>query len=66
MNTPGDIEYICNEAGLQRDVLETVSDPTYLAVNEALFRASLLAEQLLETVYPQGRVHLVGMYRKPD
>ena len=51
---------------MQRDLLETVSDPTYLAVNEVLFRASVLAEQLLEAVYPQGRVHLVGMYRKPE
>lgn len=66
MNTPDDVEYICQQAGLQRDLLETVSDPTYLAVNEVLFRASVLAEQLLETVYPQGRVHLVGMYRKPS
>ncbi len=65
MNTPATVEQICVGAGLQRDALETISDPTYLALNEGLFQASILLERVLEAVYPQGRVHLVGRYRKP-
>lgn len=66
MNTPADIEHICNRAGLAHVQLATVSDPTYLALNEVLFQVSMLVERILEAVYPQGRVHLVGVYEKTD
>lgn len=65
MNTPAEVEQLCSAVGLQRQNLQAVSDPTYLAFNELLFQLSITAERLLEVAYPQGRVHLVGMYRKP-
>ncbi|MEL7237185.1 MAG: methyltransferase domain-containing protein [Chloroflexota bacterium] len=64
MNTPDDIERICSAAGLVAEEVHLISDPTYLALNEPLFRLSIVAEQLLEAAYPQGFVHLVGVYRK--
>lgn len=65
MNTPAQVADLCAAAGLQRQVLRTVSDPTYLALNDTLFHLTNAAERLLEAAYPQGRVHLVGMYLKP-
>lgn len=64
MNTPHDVERICASAGLIAERLQTISDPTYLAVNELVFRLSVLVERWLDDIYPQGRVHLVGVYRK--
>jgi SAM-dependent methyltransferase len=64
MNTPNDVERICAGAGLFAERLQTVSDPTYLAVNELAFQLSVLIERWIDNVYPQARVHLVGVYRK--
>ena len=56
-NTPAQIERLAQIAGLERVSLRFVSDPTYLAFNEPLFRLACL----LERVTPrQMRVHLVG------
>ncbi len=64
MNTPHDVERICAGAGLYAERLQTIGDPTYLAVNEIAFQLSLVIESWLDDAYPQGRVHLVGVYRK--
>lgn len=63
-NTFGDIDRMLVTAGLRCEQFEHVGDPTYLAFNEVLFRASLAAEWLIDHVAPTTRVHLVGMYRK--
>jgi SAM-dependent methyltransferase len=65
MNTPQQVSHICEQAGLQQQTQRAISDPTYLALNDTLFHLTNAAERLLEAVYPQGRVHLVGMYNKP-
>jgi hypothetical protein len=65
MNTPFAVENICAAAGLTRENTEIISDPTYLALNEVLFRASVLVENVYTAALPQGGVHLVGVYRKP-
>ncbi len=44
---------------------EHIGDPTYLALNDLMFRAALLAEGLIDRFWHAGRVHLVGSYRKP-
>ena len=64
LNTPWDLERVAMDAGLIAERLQTVGDPTYLAVNELAFQLSIRIERLLEDVYPQSRVHLVGVYRK--
>ncbi|MFZ4814460.1 MAG: methyltransferase domain-containing protein [Phototrophicaceae bacterium] len=63
-NTPNDLQRLCAAAGLTCATLEVVSDPTYLALNEALFWGSIIAERLLARVFPLGFVHLVGDYIK--
>lgn len=63
-NSFGTIDRLAREAGLHNVRFEHIGDPTYLAFNEALFRASLFAERLIDRFAPRTRVHLVGMYAK--
>ncbi len=63
-NSQHDLDRLGAAAGLARERFEFVSDPTYLAFNEALFRASLLIERVIDRPFPAARVHLVGVYRK--
>jgi ubiquinone/menaquinone biosynthesis C-methylase UbiE len=59
-NTADTIRELANHAGLQIVTLKAVADPTYLALNPLMFRASVLTESLL----PAGRgVHLLGDLR---
>jgi len=44
--------------------LDHISDPSYLAFNELLFRVSILIEAALDRFSPKSRVHLVGVYQK--
>jgi ubiquinone/menaquinone biosynthesis C-methylase UbiE len=64
-NTLNDIDRLMRAAGLRRQRFEHVSDPTYLAITEWMFRISVLIENILGRIAPQTRVHLVGMYQKP-
>ena len=50
--------------GFERRRFEYVSDPSYTAFNEALFWASALVERVTDVVWPQSKVHLVGLYQK--
>lgn len=63
-NSFSTIDRLAREAGLHNVRFEHIGDPTYLAFNEALFRASLFAERLIDRFAPRTRVHLVGMYAK--
>jgi SAM-dependent methyltransferase len=63
-NSYHDIDRLLVVAGLRCVRFDHVGDPTYLALNEALFRASLLLEGALDRFWPRGRVHLVGVYQK--
>ncbi|HEX2908845.1 MAG TPA: methyltransferase domain-containing protein [Phototrophicaceae bacterium] len=63
-NSYRDIHRLLTKSGLQSERFEHVSDPSYLAMNEILFRLSILAERVLDAIWPRGRVHLVGLYRK--
>lgn len=65
-NTYRDIDRLLTATGLVCERFAHVGDPTYLAVNEVLFRLSLLAERVIDRFAPDTRVHLVGLYRKPD
>ncbi len=64
-NAPGEIDRMLGSAGLRCERFAHVGDPTYLAFNEALYRASLAAEWLIDRFAPSTRVHLVGQYQKP-
>ena len=63
-NSLGEIDRMLRAAGTICERFEHVGDPTYLAFNEPLFRASLVAERLIDRFAPRTRVHLIGMYRK--
>jgi len=52
-------------AGFHCERFEHVSDPTYLAVNELMFRLATTLEKAIDRFAPDTRVHLVGLYRKP-
>jgi hypothetical protein len=61
-NTPARLAGLAAAAGFTVETLRAIPDPTYLAFNEAFFRASLALEGLL----PEGwGVHLLGVLRKP-
>jgi SAM-dependent methyltransferase len=56
-NTAGAIRTLAASVGLTVDDLRAVPDPTYLAMNRLMFRASVLSERLM----PKGwGVHLLG------
>lgn len=52
-------------AGFRCERFEHLSDPTYLAINDVMFRLSVLVERAIDRFAPNTRVHLVGLYRKP-
>ena len=56
-NTEGAIRSLAERSGLEVATLRAVPDPTYLAFNRFMFRASVMSEGLM----PRGwGVHLVG------
>ncbi len=60
-NTVGDLRALASESGLRVRELRVVADPTYLALNSVMFRASVLSER----VTPRGwGVHLIGDLEK--
>jgi SAM-dependent methyltransferase len=65
-NSYREIERLMKGAGMRCLRFEHVGDPTYLALNELLFRAAVLVERLIDRAWPQSRVHLVGVYEKTD
>lgn len=60
------IERQLTQAGLRCERFEHISDPTYLAINELFFRLSVAVESLIDRFAPRTRVHLVGLYAKPE
>jgi SAM-dependent methyltransferase len=61
-NSNGTIRALAARAGLTVTSLTAVPDPTYLAFNDFMFRASVLTERLL----PRGwGVHLIGDLARP-
>jgi SAM-dependent methyltransferase len=62
-NTRKAIDGYLEPLGFQCAQFEYVSDPTYTAFNDLLFRVSIAVEAVLGRI-PQSRVHLVGLYHK--
>ena len=61
-NTEGAIRVLAERAGLQVGLLRVIPDPTYLAFNGFMFRASVMSEGLM----PRGwGVHLLGDLSRP-
>jgi len=61
-NTASAIRSLARDAGLDVFDLRIVPDPTYLAVNSLMFRASVISERVM----PKGwGVHLLGDLIKP-
>lgn len=63
-NTRRAIDSYLMPLGYQCQRFEYISDPTYTAFNEVLFRLSIVVEQVLDVVWKQSHVHLVGCYQK--
>jgi SAM-dependent methyltransferase len=63
-NAYAEIDRMLNDVGMRCERFAHVGDPTYLAFNELLFRASLAAEWLIDHFAPTARVHVVGLYQK--
>lgn len=63
-NTYRDINHHLNQAGLVCRRFEYVSDPTYVAFNEVFFWLSVMLERVTDIIWPQSKVHLVGLYQK--
>jgi len=62
-NTVEELRSLAGRAGLEVYDLRVVPDPTYLAVNSFMFRASVMSERLM----PKGwGVHLLGDLKRPD
>lgn len=57
-NTPAALADLAGGAGLRMAALHIIPDPTYLAFNQALFRASVALEACLP---PAWGVHLLGV-----
>lgn len=61
-NSEAAIKSLCQQSGLELELLTAVADPTYLAFNQAMFRLMCAFEEKLA----DGRkLHLVGLVRKP-
>lgn len=62
-NTQAAINRYLQPLGFVQRRFEYVSDPTYTAFNDVLFYLTIGVEGVLNTVFPQGKVHLVGLYQ---
>jgi hypothetical protein len=60
-NTIATLTALAEAADLKVADLIVIPDPTYLAMNGAMFRASMLAERLLP---PGWGIHLVGDFAR--
>ncbi|HET7419438.1 MAG TPA: methyltransferase domain-containing protein [Candidatus Dormibacteraeota bacterium] len=61
-NTVDAVRALAGQSGLQIYDLRVVPDPTYLAVNTLMFRASVMSERLMPKAWG---VHLLGDLTKP-
>lgn len=63
-NTRRAIDGYMKRLGCECQRFEYISDPSYTAFNEITFWASVLVERITDAVWPQSKVHLVGLYQK--
>jgi SAM-dependent methyltransferase len=65
LNTIARIESLLTRLGFQREGLILNGDPTYVGLNEPLFKAACFVERILDLQWFRGaRAHIIGMYRK--
>jgi SAM-dependent methyltransferase len=63
-NSRRSIERYLTPLGFERRRFEYVSDPSYTAFNEVFFWLSVAVERVTDVIWPQSKVHLVGLYQK--
>ena len=64
-NSTGVIHRTLSPLGFDRERIVLNGDPSYIAVNEPLFRLGVLLESLYDLApLRRARVHLIGLYRK--
>ena len=61
-NTAADLADLASSAGMRLTHLQAIPDPTYMAINPALFRLSCWLESRLPA---ERHIHLVGVAEKP-
>jgi ubiquinone/menaquinone biosynthesis C-methylase UbiE len=65
LNTVRRIGSLLSEEGFERERLIVNGDPTYIAVNEPMFRFACFVERIHDiSLLQRARVHLIGAYRK--
>jgi SAM-dependent methyltransferase len=62
-NTPARLRALAAETGFNVASLRTISDPTYLAFNDAFYRLSLWVERFLPR---QAHIHILGDFARGD
>lgn len=62
-NTPRALTRLAEQTGFSIVALDTIADPTYLAFNQTLFTLMCALDNWLPA---DRRIHIVGVFRKPD
>jgi SAM-dependent methyltransferase len=64
-NNPSRVDRTLRSIGFRPEVVVVNGDPTYIALNRALFRLGVALERIYDLEpLRQARVHLIGVYRK--
>ncbi len=66
INSPRRIRKILSAAGFQQKNLILNGDPSYISFNNFLFKTACLGEKIIAKIFPSAKVHLVGVFRKPE
>jgi len=63
-NTRKSIDRYLSPLNMRCVRFEYVSDPSYTAFNEVFFWLSVMIERMTDMIWPQSKVHIVGLYQK--
>lgn len=59
------IESLFSTVGLRRERLILNGDPTYVVLNEPLFKVACFVEHIFDLrPFRRARAHIIGVYRK--
>ena len=64
LNSPSKIEKLFKQNGFKKERLIFNGDPSYISFGPITFRLAVLLEQLLDKVFPKGKVHIIGVYKR--
>lgn len=64
LNSPSKIEKLFRQNGFKKEKLIFNGDPSYISFGPLTFSVAVLLEQILDKVFPKGKVHIIGVYKK--